>query len=97
MSAFRDPGYPFQNISSVGKVLRGTCGIVLFGMAMSIRVMIMEIHAAEDVVKDCASPKDFLPVTERLSFSLCVMMHLPQLVNTHAMRCRGGGGLCIDA
>ena len=87
-SAFRDPGYPFQNISSVGKVLRSTCGIVLFGMAMSIRVMIIEIHAAEDVVKDCASLKYFLLVTERLSFSLCVMMCLPQFVNTHAMRCR---------
>ena len=89
MSAFRDPVYPFQNISSVGKVLRGTCGIVLFGMAMSIRVMIMEIHAAEDVVKDCVSLKDFLPVTEHLSFSLCVMIKLPQLINTNAMRCRG--------
>ena len=69
-SAFRDPGYPFQNISSVGKVLRSTCGVVLFGVAMSIRVMIIEIHAAEDVVKDCVSLKDFLPVTELLSFSL---------------------------
>ena len=87
-SAFRDPGYPFQNISSVGKVLRGTCGVVLFGMAMSIRVMIIEIHAAEDAVKDCVSLKYFLLVTERLSFSLCVMMCLPQFVNTHAMRCR---------